>query len=199
MSQTTAKERLIDAAERLVAECGLSSMTLSRVQEEAGQANRSAARYHFGSREGLIAGVVESRMKDVDNERRIMLKNMDIDGTGSDSRALVRALVMPLVDNTIRNPQSRYARFIAQVMLDPGLTEITRGHSRAGSFREVCARLVAVSHLPKPTVEWRVDGVVALTFVTLAASEARGSDPDIIGAELVDACLALMEVTGAEQ
>ncbi|MCU1639860.1 MAG: taurine dioxygenase [Nocardia sp.] len=45
---------MIDAAERLIAERGLAAVTLQDVQNAAGQSNRSAAKYHFGSRDGLL-------------------------------------------------------------------------------------------------------------------------------------------------
>ena len=45
---------MIDAAERLAAERGMAAMSLREVQAAAGQRNKSAAQYHFGSRAGLI-------------------------------------------------------------------------------------------------------------------------------------------------
>ena len=45
---------MIDAGERLAAERGIAAMSLREVQAAAGQRNKSAAQYHFGSRTGLI-------------------------------------------------------------------------------------------------------------------------------------------------
>ena len=57
-----AREQMIDAAERLASERGLGAMSLRDVMAEAGQRNKSAAQYHFGSREGLVEAVIEARM-----------------------------------------------------------------------------------------------------------------------------------------
>lgn len=54
----TARE-VLDAAKRIVAERGLEALTLDAVAEESGN-YRSAIRYHFGDKAGLVAAVMDS-------------------------------------------------------------------------------------------------------------------------------------------
>ena len=112
---------MIDAAERLVAERGLAALTLRDVQTEAGQANKSAAQYHFGSREGLLAAVVESRMRPAGERRRELLDTIDLDANPPTMRALVEALVLPLAEQTIYREGTLYARFLVQSIFDPAM------------------------------------------------------------------------------
>lgn len=52
-------QRVLDAARRIIAERGLSALTLDAVAEESGE-YRSAIRYHFGDKAGLISAVMDS-------------------------------------------------------------------------------------------------------------------------------------------
>ena len=59
------------------------------------QRNKSAARYHFGSREGLIEAVVAARMGPVNQRRLEMLAAYDARPGEPSLRDLVAALVVP--------------------------------------------------------------------------------------------------------
>ena len=52
------RERLLVAATRAFAEHGIANASLLDITRQAGQRNRGAVHYHFGSREGLLAGVL---------------------------------------------------------------------------------------------------------------------------------------------
>ncbi len=57
-SSRTARE-VLEAAKRIVAERGIAALTLDAVAEESGN-YRSAIRYHYGDKAGLIAAVMDS-------------------------------------------------------------------------------------------------------------------------------------------
>ncbi len=52
------REKLIAAAERLMANHGIDGVDLREIHAAAGQRNRSAIAYHFGDREGLVVPVL---------------------------------------------------------------------------------------------------------------------------------------------
>src|SRR5262245_15652702 len=112
---------MIDAAERLVAERGLRSVSLREVQVAAGQRNKSAAQYHFGSLRGLIEAIVDARMSPIDARRRVLIDQLDDRGRGDDVRSLLEASIDPFAEATLGRPDSRYARFLAQIMSDPDM------------------------------------------------------------------------------
>ena len=187
---------MIDAAERIVAERGLASMTLSEVQAAAGQRNKSAATYHFGSRDGLIAAIIEARMGPVNHRRTEMLEVLDSRTGVPSSRDLVEALVLPLAAETLGRPGSRYARFLTQAMFAPELAESIERHLRADSFRAVRRRLGERDRLPAPIAELRTSRIVTLMIVTLAMSEGDDLGLTKAGAlvsDLIDTCVAVLD------
>lgn len=189
---------MIDVAERLMAERGIGVVSLRQVQRGSGQRNKSAAQYHFGSREGLIAAIVETRMAPINERRLALLAELDAAGRGEDPRRLVEALVLPLAEVT-GVTGSTYARFLAQALADPSASSLVGAHLRAESFRQVCERLMLhgfPTDVPHDLRVARVDRVVSLVIISLAAWEA-GRFPDRLRmaarlSDLVDVCVGML-------
>jgi AcrR family transcriptional regulator len=182
---------MIAAAEQLIAERGTAALTLREVQVMAGQSNKSAAQYHFGSRAGLIEAVIEARMGPVNRRRWEMLESLD----AASPRALVEALVQPLAAETLGRDGSNYARFLVQAMFDPALAAQVQGHLRADSFHKIRTRLLAASALPPEIAALRIVHVINLTIVTLAMWEGRTDglprSAELV-ADLVTSCSAVL-------
>ncbi len=68
MASEETRERLLNAAEQLFAEHGISGTTL-RALTKAAKVNLAAVHYHFGSKEGLLDAVVERRATAMNLER----------------------------------------------------------------------------------------------------------------------------------
>lgn len=62
-----ARDRLLDAAERVVVESGATHMTLDAVAKSAG-VSKGGLLYHFPSKEALVEGMLARHFKDVDAE-----------------------------------------------------------------------------------------------------------------------------------
>lgn len=185
---------MIDAAERIIAERGMPALTLKDVQIAANQSNKSAAKYHFGSREGLIEAVVESRMTPVNAHRQELLDRMDRMGGPTIHRA-VEALILPLAAETLGRPDSRYARFLAQALFDPALADTLQRHLRAETFRRIYQLLIDLCPTPGRVAAWRADHIVMLSITSFAAREGTARTPDETAAfvsDLVDTCVAVL-------
>ena len=166
-----AREQMIDAAERLAAERGLAAMSLREVQAAAGQRNKSAAQYHFGSKEGLVEAIAATRMGAVGARRRELL---DALGPHPTRRELVEALVVPLADHVLAG-RSHWARFQVQAAHDPTFSETVRLAFEGSTFREVRDGLLAgLDHLPEPLRVRRLDHAVGIVVASLAALEGTG-------------------------
>jgi AcrR family transcriptional regulator len=63
------KKLILDVAERLFADRGFSATSLRELTSEAGT-NVASVNYHFGSKEALLAAVLERRLRPI-NERRL--------------------------------------------------------------------------------------------------------------------------------
>ena len=187
---------MIDAAEHIVAEQGLPALKLKDVQLAANQSNKSAAKYHFGSREGLLDAVVESRMSRVNARRHAVLDRVQGSDQPATVRQLVDALVRPLAAETLCRPGSRYARFLVQALFDPALAGLLQKHLQAASYTAVVELLTDLCAAPPEIAQWRVQNVVMLNMMALAAHEGLDRTPsecDAIVSDLIVTCVASLE------
>ena len=184
-----AREQMIDAAERIAVERGIGAMSLREVQAAAGQRNKSAAQYHFGSRDGLIEAVVAARMGPINERRAAMVES------ALTPRDLVEALVVPLAEATLR-PGSCWARFLFQGFADPAVSKAVRRRFESRAYRDLRARLAAtLDHVPEPLRSTRLDHADGVLVMSLAAAEAgrRTLDAGVLVANLVDTCTAILD------
>jgi AcrR family transcriptional regulator len=189
---------MIEAAERLVAERGLRSVSLREVQVAAGQRNKSAAQYHFGSLHGLVEAIVVARMAPVNARRLALLEGLDIEGRGHDVRALVEASITPFAEATLARRGSCYARFLVQVMADPAMSGLVAHDPQAEGLRIVNDRLVdALDQVPRPLRPSRIARIFGFVIVSVAGWEGRPAPTAptwaVRVADLVDSCVAVLE------
>ena len=113
-------EELLDVAEKLFAENGIENVALTRIVARSGQKNRSALHYYFGSREGVVAAVLNRRLKVINVVRQTLLEKAEARGANID--AIVRAAIGSLGDVVLGEPWgARYISILAQVVFHPKL------------------------------------------------------------------------------
>lgn len=190
----SATDRMIDAAERIVAERGLGAMTVRAVQESAGQANKSAVQYHFGDRDGLIRAVLDSRMALANERRTSMLLALDDDCS---LRDLVEAYVLPLAESVQSRRPSYWARFLLQAVADPSIGRTAMDSVESEAFRAVTRRLVTrLDDVPAALRPHRLVSALGYVCAALAAFEVLGApeglETDVWNTDLVDTCVGLL-------
>src|SRR5687768_2052479 len=92
MDAARTRERLLDAAERLLAAKGFEATSLRDVTSKA-KANVASVNYHFGSKAELVRAVFERRLGEV-NRRRVALLNAPGRGRPSPEQIL-HAFISP--------------------------------------------------------------------------------------------------------
>lgn len=193
-----ARDRMIEAAERLVAERGLEALSLREVAAQAGQRNHSAVQYHFGSKEALVAAVFETRMAPIEQRRHQLLEVLDAEGSGRDVRRLVEVAVLPLAEAVLVDPPGWYGRFVAEVLRSaPDLLGTDR--PTMASLTVIGARLTEVADDVPPRLRaQRID--LAFRFVAhsladqeRAAAGSRRPVPPTLAGQLVDLMVAMLE------
>jgi AcrR family transcriptional regulator len=115
------RESILAAAERLFAESGVSAVSARQISEAAGQGNNAAVNYHFGTKADVVRAIVSKHCADIERTRERLLA----EHAGSTAmRDWVTCLVQPITEHlsTLASP-TWYARFAAQVMIDPALRE----------------------------------------------------------------------------
>jgi AcrR family transcriptional regulator len=93
VSATATRRRLIDAATRGFAEQGVFTASLIDITRRAGQRNRGALHYHFGSRTGVLCAVLEEHAAFLARREGELLQSAVLtppDDIGSVVEAIVR-------------------------------------------------------------------------------------------------------------
>lgn len=142
------RTKLILAAERLFGAHGVDGAKLRAVVEAAGARKASALHYYFGSRDGLIAAVVEFRRVAVDARRLEFLRGLD----RADADGIAAAVIVPLAELIRTEPEGgHYLRFLSQMFSSDRLAvhELLRGQRDKGLRR--CLLLYRVLRADLPT------------------------------------------------
>jgi AcrR family transcriptional regulator len=160
------KGRLLEATENLVAEKGFDAVSVRDITGLA-KANVAAVNYHFGSREGLLAAVLEHRMKPLAEERIAYLASL---GEDHGVRELLQAWVSPLVSLLVVSglPELAYCRVMGRCMemlASPAFPEAAKA-SRAVDEKLLESLEKCIPLMSRQEIEWR------LHFVTGALIHA---------------------------
>jgi AcrR family transcriptional regulator len=91
------REQLLDAAARAFAEHGVYNASLIDITRTAGQRNRGALHYHFGSRDGVLCAVIDRHTEFLARRERELLKAA-VRARDDDVVAVVEAIVRPAVE-----------------------------------------------------------------------------------------------------
>lgn len=175
------KKRLLDVAERLFADFGYRATSLRDITSEAG-VNLASVNYHFGSKEALLAALLDRRFAPVNHRRLELLDELEASTDGAvELRDLVQAFLSPPFE------------------LHPGGTEgrrtflrlVGRIHSETDDVRTVFITLFepiisrfttafqhALPHLDADEVAWRIHflvGSMAHTMMWCESFSSQGS------------------------
>jgi len=122
-------ERLLDAAERLVAEIGAAHLTLEAVARAAG-VSKGGLLYHFPSKEALLQAMIDRHLRDIGAR----IASLETEGRSAAERLRDRVL-MRLECGAERRPLG--AALIAACAVNPSLMNGCRAR-----FRELADELV---------------------------------------------------------
>lgn len=178
MQNPETKNRLLDAAERLIAEHGYSGTSLRAVTAEAG-ANTAAIHYHFGSKVALLEAIFERRVRDVNDERLARLAEQQArhpDGVPIDR--LLEAFFLPALLRIASEDEgwARFTRVMGRILGESG-DHVQAIHE---VFAEVRLKFFpafreALPHLDAASFTWRL-------FFLLGAMCNLLSDPERVKA-----------------
>ena len=90
------RDKILRAGEKLFAADGFDRVTLRQIARAADQRNVAAVQYHFGSKSGLLAAIVDDHREEIDARRAELLEKAEADGTDGDLATLMSILVHPL-------------------------------------------------------------------------------------------------------
>ncbi len=202
MARHDARERLLDAAERLFAERGIPTVSDRQVAEAGGNSNHSAVHYYFGGRDGLLLALVHRHHEGLEPEYRRRFEESD--SLVGD----IRALVLPLTASFASLPSPSWrARFLQQALNDPPTAAMLRerGDPASAAAEIVRSTIARLAHLDPSIVEARVQMTTHIVSTACSDIEARAATSGVpprwheAGAFLCDAIAGLLQAPIHEQ
>jgi AcrR family transcriptional regulator len=202
------KERILDAAERLFADCGFDGTSM-RAVTGAANVNLAAANYHFGSKEALLTAVLARRFDPINRQRLALLDALEARDPGPTIEDLLRAFFAPAFREigALGTTGNRFVQLAGRM------------HAAANErvrtlfmqlFHEVIGRFVPAMHRALPgssqgDLHWKLHFMVGAMAHVLAYSPhddcaailgAGGFDPDEALEALLTFCAAGMRAPG---
>ncbi|MFE2378692.1 TetR family transcriptional regulator [Streptomyces sp. NPDC059398] len=175
------REVMAEVALRMFAERGIDAVSLREITTASGQRNKSAAQYHFGTKEQLVREIFERHTGQVNAHRHRLLATLR-ERTGRPTlEELADVLIRPLAETV--DGHSHYARFLAQVSTPPWTGALVRADPAATQSVQTVFTALAqlLDDLPEPVLRTRLALAMMLTVRALSACEhtmAPGGGPD---------------------
>jgi AcrR family transcriptional regulator len=165
-------ERMLDAAERLFAEQGMTEVGL-RAIAAAAKVNLASISYYFGSKEALVEEVFRRRATKIAAERdrglEIALQEPDRDNR---LEAILRVFLKSGFADGTPEDAARFAKLRARINTeDTALARRLLSESfDVGSRRFLAALRDALPHLDETEIGWRFHAMLGIMVYTMANS-----------------------------
>lgn len=180
------RQKIILVAVKLFAERGIEGVSLNDINKAAGQRNKNATHYHFGSKEGLLQAILDKYEPAIAERRNELLDAFEAAGP-LNLRQVIRAIMQPLADK-LNDPDGGpdFVRFSAHMVLTRTMEAM---HIKAPTFRIASVERIAhamdqqLSHLTPALKLQR--GLLLGVFLTHALAEhsrlreTSGPDADL--------------------
>jgi AcrR family transcriptional regulator len=161
------KQKILDAAEQLIAEQGYAGTSLRQIIASAG-VNLASIHYHFGSKDDLLHELLLRKAGPV-NEKRIELLDRYAAENGGVPLPIERVLdafFAPMIETADRNPQ--FVRVMGRIVVEGLLPAVVERSFQPMFTRFTGALRQAVPDIPEEEFQWRIHfmmGVIAHTLV----------------------------------
>ncbi len=169
------KSRILDAAEELFMEHGFEATSLRLITTAAG-VNLAAANYHFGSKEELFQAVLTRRLDPMNRERLRLLEAYQAASTPLTCEKIISAMFIPALRLARDHEQGgkNFLRLLGRAYADPApfIREFL-----SSQYAEMIARFrqaftLALPHVPREELSWRLHFVMGALSYTLAGTDA---------------------------
>lgn len=171
-------ELLLDSAEELFGTDGVDNVSLRSIARDAGVAP-AALTHHFPSKRALVEAVVMRRGRDLGDEVRRRLHDLQSQAEVS-CRDLVDAVLVPFVDEINREPESgvRWLRIVITLALNGDeVIAVAIADQGAGTGDIATLFITAASQVPaldEAAVELRAPIAMFSMLTALAAADLGG-------------------------
>ena len=152
---TETKQKILDTAERLIAEQGYAATSLRHIIAEAG-VNLAAIHYHFGSKEELLDEIIQRKALPVNERRLAWLDGIEREAApGPPSVAsILESFLMPMAEAADRTPS--FVPFMGRMLAEGLMPTILARHFGVVVTRVTEALRRALPGLPEEEFAWRM-------------------------------------------
>jgi len=170
VDQTTTKDRILDAAERLFGDRGFADTSLRTITAEAG-ANLAAVNYYFQSKDALIQAVFSRRLGPLNQARVAMLDACE--ARAGDGPLPIEDVLRAFLEPVFKFGHDRactFGRLLGRMYIDPGdiFERIFREQFGAIKVRFLGAFRRALPGLPEDEMFWRLHFLIGALAHTMA-------------------------------
>jgi AcrR family transcriptional regulator len=161
------KQKILDAAERLIAEQGYAATSLRQIIGSAG-VNLASIHYHFGSKDDLLHQLMLRKAGPV-NEKRIELLDRyaaESGGAPLPVEKVLDAFFAPMVETADAHPQ--FVRVMGRIVAEGLLPAVVEKSFQPMYSKFIGALRQALPEIPEEEFQWRIHfmmGVIAHTLL----------------------------------
>jgi AcrR family transcriptional regulator len=170
------KERILDAAEALFMEHGYEATSL-RALSAAADVNLAAVNYHFGGKEALFEAVLRRRLDPMNAERVELLTHFEKGAAPAPvpCERILTALLIPAL-KLARDPKRggrNFLRLLGRAYADPApfIRQFLSDRYATMIARFKSAFALALPHLPRRELSWRLHFIMGALSYTLAGTD----------------------------
>jgi AcrR family transcriptional regulator len=169
------KQKILDAAERLIAEQGYAATSLRQIIGEAG-VNLASVHYHFGSKEELLNELVARKVNPVNEKRLEMLERLLAESAHQvpSAEKILEAFLTPMAQAASRSPQ--FVKVMGRIQAEGLRESIAAKHFKPVSGRFMAELRKAVPELPDEEFQWRVQFLIGALAHTMCGCTGAGHD-----------------------
>lgn len=167
------REKILDAAEALFVELGFQGTSL-RAIACAADVNLAATHYHFGSKQGLLAAVVQRRANPINEQRLQLLKGLTDSERPLTIKGILEAFLTPVISAV---PDGKVPGIVGRLYTEP---EAVAKPIMEDTFKEVatCFQKAIAEVLPGVSpldIEWRFHFMIGSMIHLLQLSAPLGT------------------------
>jgi AcrR family transcriptional regulator len=153
------KQRILDTAERLIADQGYAATSLRHIIGEAG-VNLAAVHYHFGSKEDLLDQLILAKAKRVNAERLALLERFEAESGGGPVpiEKVLAAFFEPMIEAGSKSPQ--FVRLMGRMYAEGLLPTIVAKHFHPTLVRFMEALRRSLPHLGEAELSSRLQFMI---------------------------------------
>jgi AcrR family transcriptional regulator len=180
-----ARERLLDAAEKLLAEKGLA--TSIRAITAAAGVNLAAVNYYFGSKEKLFLATYTRRIHSINRRRLELLDKLEMERTPVPVEKVLHAFLHPMAETMAAAPH--VARLAGRMFVEASseMKQEILSHFRPVMLRFHGALSRSLPEVPAEDLMWRMAFLVgSLLFVSTSRQDIENVLKGVLGPEPVE-------------